>query len=109
MEDKEILGELKQCYELLQDIIDNADDTQLKSVIELMKSQKILEDKYEEIYEKIKNENDISLYYEENIIISPKIYYDYIINSKTDNEQYITQADLGEEKWWTDFTFLRKF
>ena len=38
MKDKEILAELKASYEYLQDIIDNADNTQLKSVKELEKN-----------------------------------------------------------------------
>ena len=105
MGDKEILAELKQCYELLEDIIDNADNTQLKSVKELHKTLDILAKKYEEIYNKIKAENDISLYYEENIKICSNIYGDYI----NEDDDYITAGDLDWQKWWKDDRFIKEF
>lgn len=104
MKDKEILAELKICYELLQDIIDN-NYKQLKSTRELEKMQSVLTDKYEEIYLKIEEENDISLYYEENILISPFIYQDYV----TKDDKYIASGDLDNKKWWEDREFLREF
>lgn len=108
MTDKEILAELKKSYELLEDIIDNADNTQLQSVKELYTIQNMLGDKYSEVYEKIKNENDIELYYEEDIMISPNISGDYI-NVK-DTEYNISYKDLeNESKWWEDYGFLTEF
>ena len=105
MGDKEILAELKQCYELLNDIIDNADNTQLKSVKELHQTLNVLADKYKEIYNKIKAENDISLYYEDYIRIAPNIYGDYINVS----DDYITAGDLDWQKWWEDDNFIQEF
>ena len=107
MEDKEILAELKISYEYLQDIIDNADNTQLKSIVELEEAQNILAKKYEEIYRKIKNENDISLFYEENLLIGNCIYYDFITD---DDKTALTYQDTdGKTKWWEDIMFLEKF
>ena len=105
MGDKEILAELKQCYELLEDIIDNADSEQLKSVKELMQTENILAEKYKEVYEKIKQEEDISLYYEEDLQISEQIYSDYIDK----NGEYRTHADFDNKKWWEDYNFLTEF
>lgn len=104
MKDKAILAELKASYEYLQDIIDNADNTQLKSVKELIEIQNVLADKYYEIYEKIKNENDIELYYEEDIRIAPYINADYI---NEDNE-YFASGDLDWQKWWEDDSFIKE-
>lgn len=110
MGDKEILAELKISYEYLQDIIDNADNTQLKSIIELENAQNILAKKYEEIYKKIKNENDISLFYEENLLIANYIYYDFVTKSEDYDDQFITYQDTnGKTKWWEDIMFLREF
>lgn len=102
MSDKEILAELKMSCEYLQDIIDNADNTQLKSVKELIQAQDILSKKYSEIYENAEKEN-INLYYQENIKIGSSIYVDY-----EDNENYeYTYADIeNENKWWEDYKFL---
>lgn len=105
MGDKEILGELKTCYELLEDIIDNADNTQLKSIEELREAQDIFAEKYEEVYEKIKAEQDISLYYEEDLQISEDIYADYIDK----DGEYRTSGDFDNKKWWEDYSFLTEF
>ena len=106
MTDKEILAELKQCYELLEDIIDNADNTQLESIVELQQAQNTFAKKYEEVYAKIKQEEDISLYYEEDLQISDNIYTDY----KNAEGEYITHADIdNESKWWEDYRFLTEF
>lgn len=110
MTEKEILAELKIAYEYLNDIIDNADNTQLESVKELYDAQKILADKYSEVYEKIKENDDISLYYEENLIISDTISADYITDSEDYDDQYITYKDVeNESKWWEDYDFLTEF
>lgn len=105
MTDLEILAELKIAYENLDDIIDNADNTQLESVKELYEAQKILAEKYSEVYEKIKENDDISLYYEEDTIIGSSIYLDY-----EDVKGYgFTYKDMdNEEKWWEDYDFLTK-
>lgn len=104
MRDKEILAELKESYELLQDIIDN-NYNQLDSTKELKKAQNILADKYYEMYQKIKEKEDVSLYYKENIKIAPHINGDYV----NKNNDYITSADLGEQKWWKDYSFIKEF
>ena len=106
MTELEILAELKEAYLNLEDIIDNADNTQLKSVKELYEAQKILADKYSEVYEKIKSRKDINLYYEENIMIGSSIYIDY-----ENIEGYgFTYKDMGNEsKWWEDYRFLTEF
>ena len=104
MGDKEILAELKRSYEYLQDIIDNADREQLKSVKELETAQEIMARKYEEVYNKIKEENDIALYYEEDIIISDTIYGAY----EKDGEP-LTEGDMDWQKWWRDDSFIREF
>ena len=106
MTEKEILAELKIAYENLDDIIDNADNTQLESVKELYEAQKILAEKYSEVYEKIKENDDISLYYEEDIMIAGSIYIDY-----ENIEGYgFTYKDMGNEsKWWEDYGFLTEF
>jgi len=105
MTEKEILAELKIAYENLDDIIDNADNTQLESVKELYEAQKILAEKYSEVYEKTKENNDINLYYEEDIMIGSSIYIDY-----ENTEGYgFTYKDMGNEsKWWEDYSFLTK-
>ena len=104
MGDKEILAELKRSYEYLQDIIDNADREQLESTKELEEAQEIMARKYEEVYEKIKEENDIGLYYEEDIIICDCIYGAY----EKDGEP-LTEADMDWQKWWRDDSFIREF
>lgn len=106
MTDLEILGELKKSYEYLNDIIDNADNTQMQSTKELCEVQNILEKKYVEVYKKIKETNDISLYYEEDIMIGSSIYIDY-----EDIKGYgITYNDIANEsKWWEDYQFLTNF
>lgn len=106
MGDKEILAELKRCYEYLQDIIDNADREQLQSVEELETAQVIMAKKYEEVYNKIKEENDIALYYEEDVIISDNIYGAYIYAK--DGEP-LSEGDMDWQKWWEDDDFIDKF
>lgn len=114
MGDKEILAELKRSYEYLQDIIDNADNTQLKSIVELEKAQYILAEKYDEVYNKVKNENANNLYYkkDENIIVSPYISGDYIITynkNEYGDYDYLTSGDLDWQKWWEDYKFIERY
>lgn len=104
MTDKEILAELKKCYELLKNILDNQ-YKQLESTEELEKMQNVLADKYYELYERIKQEEDISLYYEEGIRIAPYINADYI----NENNEYIASGVLNWQKWWEDIQFLTEF
>lgn len=54
MTELEILAGLKIAYIRIEDIIRNADDTQLKSVGELFTALNILDKKYIEMYEKYK-------------------------------------------------------
>ncbi len=104
MGDKEILAELKKCYEYLQDIIDNADRGQLKSVKGLEVAQEIMARKYEEVYNKVKEENDKALHYEEDIIISDNIYGAY-----EQAGEPLSEGDMDWQKWWEDSDFIDKF
>lgn len=110
MTELEILAQLKMSYYYLDDIIENSDETQIKSVEDLEQILRILEAKYEEVYQKIKNNNDISLYYEEDLLISRVIYNDYETNSKDYDDQFLSYKELeNEDKWWEDYDFLTKF
>ena len=110
MSEKEILAEYKIAYLQLEDIIDNADPTQItkdeqKQIQMLMDTLAKL---YRELYERIKDMEDISLYYEEDLLISDEISGDYI--DTTDGEEYITYKDIdNESKWWEDYDFLTEF
>lgn len=109
MTEKEILAEYKIAYLQLEDILDNADDTQItgEEVDRIKQAMRNLEKLYEQLYERIKWANDISLYYQENLLIGEEIYIDYI--SKED-DMAITYKDLdNEDKWWEDYDFLTKF
>lgn len=109
MTDLEILAQLKISYLSIEDIIDNADETQIKTTEDLQQILKILEQKYREIYEKIKEDNDISLYYEEDLLISNHIYCDYLTKSEEYDDHYLTYSDTECGKWWEDFQFLTEF
>lgn len=102
MKDKEVLAGLKIAYIKIDDILENSSVIDTK---ELKYIQKILEEKYEQVYSKIKSENDIELYYEEDLIIAPNIYNDYI---NTVNKKAITSRDISF-KWWEDILFLIGF
>lgn len=112
MTEKEILAEYKIAYRQLEDIMDNADETQIaneekEKVGQMMKNLEIL---YRELYERIKSAEDISLYYEENLLIANEIYHDYVTKSEDYDDQYLTYADIkGESKWWEDYDFLTEF
>lgn len=109
MTDLEILAELKMAYLNLEDIIENVDNTQSKSVQELFTALNILDKKYTEVYGKIEEENKKLLQYREDIMIAENIYNDYVTSSEDYDDQYITYADLdNEEKWWEDYNFLLK-
>ena len=103
MEDKEVLAGLKIAYIKINDILENSSIVDTK---EFKNIQKILEEKYEQVYNKIKNENDIKLYYEEDLIIAPNIYNDYIniISKKAIPNEFINYS-----KWWEDKLFLIEF
>lgn len=107
MEDKEILAELKKMYEYIIDMTDNADETQLNKAdkSDLFELIETISKKYNKIYENIKNENDISLYYEENLLIADEVGAEYM---DTDGE-YILSADIGTEHWWEDSDFIYEF
>lgn len=102
MKDKEVLAGLKIAYIKIDDILENSSVIDTK---ELKYIQKILEEKYEQVYNKIKSENDIELYYEEDLIIAPNIYNDYI---NIVNKKAITSGDISS-KWWEDKLFLIEF
>lgn len=109
MTEKEILAEYKIAYNQLQDIIDNADNTQIttEEVDIIEQTMQNLEKLYRQLYERIKSAEDISLYYEENIIIGEEIYIDYVL---TEDNTAITYKDMeNESKWWEDYKFLTEF
>lgn len=109
MTELEILAELKQAYLNLEDIIDNADNMQLKSVKELQEVQNVLGQKYIEVYKNVEKENQEMLHFKEDLYVGDRIYLDYVTKSKDYDDQYITYKDIeNEEKWWEDYNFLLK-
>lgn len=118
MGDKEILAEYKIAYEQLQDIIDNADEQQITEA-EVDKINKVMNDLaflYKKMYNRIKGQKNISLYYRKDLLVSDKIFGDYIeVNDDVyilcDDEIYISYKDLEQKKnkWWEDYDFLTKF
>lgn len=117
MGDKEILAEYKIAYEQLQDIIDNAMEGQItaEEVDKIEKIQYDLNILYKEMYNRIKEKEDVSLYYEEDLLISDEISADYIsvgddVYITYDDDMYISYKNLdNEDKWWEDYDFLTKF
>lgn len=117
MGDKEILAEYKIAYEQLQDIIDNACEEQItaEEVDKIEKVQYDLNILYKEMYSRIKEKEDVSLYYEEDLLISDEISADYMaikdnIHITYDDDMYIPYKNLkNEDKWWEDYDFLTKF
>lgn len=106
MNDKEILAQLKIAYEAIIDITGNSDSTQVENIKELEKVEDVLAKKYEEVYQKIKNEDDIALYYEEDLLISDCIHCDFK-TATGENDQYLPYMDtLHGMKWWEDYAFL---
>ena len=109
MTELEILAQLKMSYRYIDDIIDNADCTQIKNVEDLQQVLGILEQKYEEVYENIKNNNDMSLYYQEGLKIADLIYLDYVTSVEEYDDQYLTYLDIDNKyPWWENTMFLRK-
>ena len=111
MNDKEILAQLKNAYESIIDITDNVDSKQLKNVKELETAEDVISKTYSELWQKIKDTNDIELYYEEDLLISDCVACDYL-TKRCDGyaEQYITHLDLDNgAKWWEDCEFLTEF
>lgn len=115
MGDKEILAEYKIAYIQLQDIIDNACEEQItaEEVDKIEKVQYDLNILYKEMYNRIKEKEDVSLYYEEDLLISDEISADYMsagLHITYDDDMYIPYKNLdNEEKWWEDYDFLVKF
>lgn len=111
MTDKEILAQLKIAYESLIDITGNASAKQVMGIKSLEKAEEIISNKYSKLWQKIKDTNDIELYYEEDLLISDCVACDYLTKQCDDyDEQYITYLDLDSgAKWWEDYEFLTKF
>ncbi len=108
MTELEILAEYKIAYKQLEDIMDNADNTQITEyeIGKIKQTMQNLEILYKLLYERIKEQEDISLYYEEDLLIAEEIYHDYVTTDNT----YITYADIENEiKWWEDYNFLLNF
>ena len=109
MTEKEILAEYKIAYRQFEDILDNADNEQITESerLKIVNAMNILEELYRELYQRIKSAEDISLYYEEDIIIGEEIYIDYVL---TEDNTAITYKDMeNESKWWEDYDFLTEF
>lgn len=96
MTELEILAGLKVAYIRIEDIIEKC-CTQL-SVQELFIALNILDEEYVEVYEKIQAENEELLYYGKDIMIAENICSDYVTRSEDYDDQYITYADLVNEK-----------
>lgn len=111
MNDKEILAQLKAAYESIIDITGNVNSKQLKNVKDLETAENIISKIYSELWQKIKDENDILLYYEEDLLISDCVACDYLTKCNDNyDEQYITHLDLESgAKWWEDYQFLIEF
>ena len=64
------------------------------------------------MYSRIKEKEDVSLYYEEDLLISDEISADYIsagVHVTYDDDMYIPYKNLeNESKWWEDYDFLTK-
>ena len=109
MTDKEILGELKRCYEYLYDILENADFGQLdnEQKYRLSKAKNTIGDIFEEVFE-ITSEN-IRIKGQDNLIIAETPLADYY---DIENECVIGKGDViidGKEyEWWNDEEFLLK-
>ena len=106
MGDKEILAEYKIAYEQLQDIVDNAMEGQItaEEVDKIKQVMDNLEFLYSKLYNRIKEREDISLYYEKNVLIADEISLDYIDNKGN----MLAAGDLNWQKWWEDYDFLVK-
>lgn len=111
MTEKEILAELKIAYENIIDITGNAELSQVENIKELETAENVISKIYSEVWQKIKDTNDIELYYEEDLLISDCVACDYL-TKQCDGyaEQYITYLDLDSgAKWWEDYPFLTEF
>lgn len=114
MGDKEILAEYKIAYIQLQDIIDNADEQQISAeeVDKIEKVQNELNSLYKKMYNRIKEREELSLYYRKDLLVADEISADYIsvgddVYIKYDDDMYIPYKNLkNEEKWWEDYDFL---
>lgn len=107
MTELEILAELKIAYIQLEDIIENQEEQieeNEKKYLRLSMNNLIMV--YQNLYKRIEKEDDKILYYENDIKISKEIFHDYMIKDEENVEEYITSADLDEEKWWEDCNFL---
>lgn len=110
MTDLEILAELKQCYEYLYDIIENADYNQLNKEQreKLYDAKRNIENAYEEIFEAKSLENNIRIPGTKNLIIGDTPSADYY-DIKEDIA--VSQGDVvinGKEyEWWNDLKFIR--
>lgn len=108
MNDLEILGELKKCYEYLYDILENADYDQLakdqSEMLDLAKRK--IEDVYEEVFEARTPGHNISIPGAEDIIIGDTPSVDYF---DTQNDCWVGKGDVivnGKEyEWWNDLKF----
>lgn len=109
MNDKEILGELKKCYEYLYDILENADSEQLSSEQEekLKVAKRNIEDIYEEVFEDKNTEHNIRIPGKENLIIAETPCADYY---DIENDCWVSKAEViinGKEyEWWNDYNFV---
>ena len=106
MEDLEILANLKKCYEYLEDILGNADKTQVNkdnrsSIVDAIYC---IENTYEEIFEAKCTENNIRIPNKENLIIAETPTFDYY---DIENNKFVTSGDI-EYEWWNDSEFYRK-
>ena len=109
MNDLEILGELKQCFENLYDILENASSEQLYEDQEemLALAKRNVEDVYEEVFEAKSTEHNISIPGTENLIIGDTPSIDYF---DVDNDCYVAKGDFDingkEYEWWKDIDFM---
>lgn len=111
MTELEILAELKQAYDFMVDIEENADTTQVNEFekMELLKIQDKMSLIYSRVYKEIEKSDKESLYYEKDIMIADTIYNDYVAISEDYDEQYLCYQDINKKtKWWEDYEFQTK-
>lgn len=108
MTELEILAGFKQSYFYLEDIIENADGIQIEDKSYINIAMELIAKEYRQMYRKIKEDNQESLHYKNELYVADSIYYDYI-TTEIEFTEFLSYADLeNEEKWWEDYDFLTK-
>lgn len=108
MTELEILAQLKHAYLSLEDIVENADRVQIEDKSYIKISMELISKEYSQMYRKIQEENEESLFYAEDIMVAQEIYFDYTTRSDDYDDQFLHHSDYDEKKWWEDYEFLTR-